>query len=359
VLRGIANSSAPRRFPPPWTVEEQSACFVVRDHNGQALAPRMSRVLRRGYSAATRKRKVFPRNLSLYSCALPNFHLRMTPFGGAFSKLLSAHLNSGCLVGSFAMGTAVDFKPSWTKIQGANSEIDRLRKLTSPLDRSLYEIAIEKKRGPFIYLDPPVYHELAFRPKEPIPEQLANIIGHVCGDLRSALDYAAHRIVHSGLPDFDPKKQIYFPAAPRKDLPAHFSLAPIDQALPGFKKLLLEQIRPENGPNEHLWSFTEMSNDNKHNDFIPVVTVVQITGINANIGGNILRDCVVGGDAAGPIKIARSDPPIAIKNNFQTAVEVKFGKGTSLEDDPVIPTLSQISEIVAEALKAVERLCNG
>jgi hypothetical protein len=27
-----------RRFPPPWTVEEQPACFVVRDHNGQALA---------------------------------------------------------------------------------------------------------------------------------------------------------------------------------------------------------------------------------------------------------------------------------------------------------------------------------
>jgi hypothetical protein len=27
-----------RRFPPPWTVEEQDACFVVRDHSGQALA---------------------------------------------------------------------------------------------------------------------------------------------------------------------------------------------------------------------------------------------------------------------------------------------------------------------------------
>jgi hypothetical protein len=25
------------RFPPPWTVEEQAACFVVRDHSGQAL----------------------------------------------------------------------------------------------------------------------------------------------------------------------------------------------------------------------------------------------------------------------------------------------------------------------------------
>jgi len=27
-----------RRFPPPWSVEEQEACFVVRDHDGQALA---------------------------------------------------------------------------------------------------------------------------------------------------------------------------------------------------------------------------------------------------------------------------------------------------------------------------------
>ena len=27
----------PRRFPAPWTVEEQAACFIVRDANEQAL----------------------------------------------------------------------------------------------------------------------------------------------------------------------------------------------------------------------------------------------------------------------------------------------------------------------------------
>jgi hypothetical protein len=27
-----------RRFPPPWTVEDHPACFIVRDHDGQALA---------------------------------------------------------------------------------------------------------------------------------------------------------------------------------------------------------------------------------------------------------------------------------------------------------------------------------
>jgi hypothetical protein len=27
-----------RRFPPPWTVEDYGASFIVRDHNGQVLA---------------------------------------------------------------------------------------------------------------------------------------------------------------------------------------------------------------------------------------------------------------------------------------------------------------------------------
>ncbi len=27
-----------RRFPPPWSIEESSACFIVRDHDKQALA---------------------------------------------------------------------------------------------------------------------------------------------------------------------------------------------------------------------------------------------------------------------------------------------------------------------------------
>ena len=27
-----------RRFPPPWTIDETDTCFIVKDHNGQALA---------------------------------------------------------------------------------------------------------------------------------------------------------------------------------------------------------------------------------------------------------------------------------------------------------------------------------
>jgi hypothetical protein len=27
-----------RHFPPPWDIEDNGACFIVRDRNGQALA---------------------------------------------------------------------------------------------------------------------------------------------------------------------------------------------------------------------------------------------------------------------------------------------------------------------------------
>jgi len=43
-LRSFLCTTAPRlgysarRFPPPWSVDEQPACFIVRDHNGQALS---------------------------------------------------------------------------------------------------------------------------------------------------------------------------------------------------------------------------------------------------------------------------------------------------------------------------------
>ena len=36
--RNDAVPSPNRRFPPPWSVEEEEACFIVRDADGQALA---------------------------------------------------------------------------------------------------------------------------------------------------------------------------------------------------------------------------------------------------------------------------------------------------------------------------------
>jgi hypothetical protein len=34
----MRTSDHPSRLSPPWVAEETPACFIVRDHNGQALA---------------------------------------------------------------------------------------------------------------------------------------------------------------------------------------------------------------------------------------------------------------------------------------------------------------------------------
>jgi hypothetical protein len=31
-------SEPPRRFPPPWEIEDNGACFIIHDANGRALA---------------------------------------------------------------------------------------------------------------------------------------------------------------------------------------------------------------------------------------------------------------------------------------------------------------------------------
>jgi hypothetical protein len=35
---GLGLALMSRRFPPPWSVEETDACFIVRDANGHVLA---------------------------------------------------------------------------------------------------------------------------------------------------------------------------------------------------------------------------------------------------------------------------------------------------------------------------------
>jgi hypothetical protein len=34
----LSSWAGARRFPPPWSIEEGTACFIIRDHYKQALA---------------------------------------------------------------------------------------------------------------------------------------------------------------------------------------------------------------------------------------------------------------------------------------------------------------------------------
>lgn len=88
---------------------------------------------------------------------------------------------------------------------------------------------------------------------------------------------------------------------------------------------------------------------------IPSIAVTKVTG-SFRIGTNTFTNCGFGGDAAKPINLISSETPIAIDKDFETTVEVTFGKGDhAFEGEPVIPTLKQIAGIVTHTLDEFER----
>jgi hypothetical protein len=242
------------------------------------------------------------------------------------------------------------------KVQGAYRHIDDMRRRTSPLDPELYDISLRKVSGPVIYMNPPTHYQLAYRPKQEIPETLALTIGDAFVNLRGALDHLASGIVRTWGTNVDTKKPIHFPVAPRKDLPAYSSFRAIEQALPGAKELVLKEIRPENGPDERFWSFANLSNDDKHSDLVPTITVVRLDGLEVSTANGSTTLDAIAFDAARPANLVRSDTPITVKGNLKVAVDVQFGQGTLFENEPVIPTLTQIADVVTKALDAFERL---
>ena len=75
----------PRRFPPPWTVEETDACFIVKDRAAQALAYVYFEEEPGRRSAAKLLSKDEARRIASNIAKLPdrksNFHSHKRPLG--------------------------------------------------------------------------------------------------------------------------------------------------------------------------------------------------------------------------------------------------------------------------------------
>jgi hypothetical protein len=249
------------------------------------------------------------------------------------------------------------FANARSKIQRANRHIDELRQRSSPLDRDLYEISNSgvKEHARVIDRNPTVYR-LKYRPKVDVAETFAGIINDAFNNIREAFDFSAVAMVDTW--GERPEGPLYFPFAPRERLVAraHSGLIAIEKAVPSFAKRFLEDVRPEDGPNEHLWDFYTLHKEGKHNDYIPVVSLTWIRNINISSGGMKIANSSVGADADCPTIIMQSVQPITISDDFQTSVDVRFGQGNVFQNEPVIPTLTQISELASGTLDWLDSL---
>jgi hypothetical protein len=245
------------------------------------------------------------------------------------------------------------------KVERAQGHIQSLIDLSSPLSKDLYKVRITLAHSVAILAKPNRIH-LVYEPIRPIAETFALIIGDAVHNLRSSLDHWAAAVV-SDITGKPRDTRVYFPFWGKgQDPKSARGYAPIEKALPQAAVFARDQIKPCEDGNGDLYAVTNLDNIDKHNFILPTVTVVSIKDINLETGippGGVIKtnDCTVNGDATRKIVIASSYSPIHIQDNFKTSVEITFPKGSLFEDQPVIPTLLNLCQVVSKTLSSLER----
>ena len=131
----------------------------------------------------------------------------------------------------------------------------------------------------------------------------------------------------------------------------------MEAALPNSRNLILNDIRPSGGPDERIWSFHCLDNDDKHNLIIPTIVLAEVRNINLDvIDGLKVKNFTVHNDAARSFNLLRSETRFTMNFNFEITVNLIFGKGRPLQDNPVVPMLNQICRVVTKTIDKFETL---
>lgn len=238
------------------------------------------------------------------------------------------------------------------KVKRANKHIASLIADSAALPNELYEITNGPGRSIAVLRNPDRY-ELIYLPKEPVNEHFGAVMGDAVNNLREAMDYWLNNAI-----EWRTRKNIggHFPFAREfKDLETSRHYPAVKRAFPELAATILGEIQPCRDTNLHLWAVTSLCNGNKHNDFLPVVIIGNIDKLSIRIvGGQTVSEASFAVDANDRKNLVRSDRPIEIDNNFRLAVDVMFPKGAIFEDQPVIPTLTNMSQAVSETLDSLE-----
>jgi hypothetical protein len=205
------------------------------------------------------------------------------------------------------------------------------------------------------------------------PPDYADCVSVIVGDavhcLRTALDFSASSIV-AAYGDNPERPPMYFPMGDTRDgFVATAEYRRIERAMPLLAVVLADIIQPYKTGNPLFWALNRLDRMDKHRVLVPTVAnamsvVVMIRedqeadpppigpgGIYA-IGGRTRADGTI-------VSVAREVRPgtkayIHNQNNGYPQVDIRFGKGEAFEDEPIIPTLRQLAELVTGVVETLE-----
>lgn len=269
-------------------------------------------------------------------------------------KSISGSLSLGFLLSDFFMiDIPKNFYPSKLKIERAKCHISNLNsEIITFLEKNPYRLVVED--GP-----ESGQHTLKIRGKEKFPFKWPLIIGDAVHNLRTALDILACDLVR--LTHQSPDK-VYFPFSLKgDDFETAIKKTHINRASPDVVEII-RTLQPYKGGNEALRAIHDLDIMDKHQLLIPIFHCVDIRHyspiklshepfIKLKLFTTLHVDITVG--------IVPAMKNIKIGQELKTTFEILFGEGQPFEGKPIIPTLHQLTNLIAGIVETFETHCFG
>lgn len=277
-------------------------------------------------------------------------------FGGAFSRLPSTRLNSGSLVGFFAM--AVNFFGPRLKVERADHHIGQLETIFRDYVRK------NLKR-----LRPERNHRLLKqgRRADPItfPKHTPTILGDAIHNLRASLDHAYHITCDANRAKFDKYRKFPF----GKDWQS------IKGSIDGHKEkgttpsdavisAILDEIQPYVGGKLGLYNLHDLDITDKHLVLIPTLSRMEIDRLEfvddagAKTGGGFANLSIMVNQGQGAEFVQTGPRGAILKSNPKDTFKICFGRGQPFEGDEILATIRSMKAATIEALDILERAAN-
>jgi hypothetical protein len=245
---------------------------------------------------------------------------------------------------------AVSFNQAALKIEWSNVLIENLhREGASFIEGKPYHISFQR--------DP---EEGCYRFKvgltRDVPPQIPLLMGDICGNLRSSLDYAWMGVIRKENPGQTERKSLPI-ADNRKGLISTIGDAPIKASAKQAKVLLVDVIKShrdiDNGGNKAVVALNKLSNWNKHNLLVSAVGVTYVPSVTINC--RTLKNArMIGVKVRGGIcsLFESTSAECELTYDGEPTVDILFGNHDLVKDEPVVPTLRNLAQATLEALHA-------
>ena len=237
------------------------------------------------------------------------------------------------------------------KIKRANRHIDEIIADQASLPKRPYNLGvIHQSVAPLRYPDCDL---LIYTPRESISKHFGAIVGDAVNNLRESLDIWMNNAALC----VGPITKLHFPfSAKREDLETSKHFISVKKAFLDAATFIAENIEPCRDTNLNLWAATSLCNANKHNDLFPLVGLSSIRAQHIVTGNNSFENITLRGDANKPFRLIRAPlQSLSIKGDLKLSIEITFPNGAIFEDQPVVPTLTHMSQVVSQTLDALER----